>query len=125
MVPRVGTIGWLGAWALLGGTGLLLCLTLTNPVVIGPVGVTVWFVGLLSVLTAVLTLVLYVFKGYFHIHDNSAPRLRYSLRQGLLLAGWVTGLLALSSLGQLGWRDVILLGIAGGIIELYVRFRWP
>ncbi|MBW4061428.1 hypothetical protein HJC99_02560 [Candidatus Saccharibacteria bacterium] len=97
----------------------------TNPAAIGPVGVTVWFVLLLSVFASVLTLAMYAVKAYFHLHATRQQRLRYSLRQGLLVAGWVSGLLALASLGQLGVRDVILLGLAAVIVELYVRFRWP
>lgn len=104
---------------------MLLSLVVTSPAKIGPVGVTLWFVLVLSVLVSGMTLALYGLKTYFRVHNARPPRLRYAWRQGLLIGGWATGLLALSSLGQLGWRDVILLGIATVIIELYVRFRWP
>ena len=44
---------------------------------------------------------------------------------GLLVAAWIVGLLALSSLRQLGLWDAILLGLMLGIVEVYVRLRWP
>jgi hypothetical protein len=46
------------------------------------------------------------------------------MRQGLLMACWVTPLLALSSLGQYSLKDAILLGLLLLIIELYVRLRY-
>ena len=124
-MPRLGTITWLGVGGAAGAVVLVVALVATNPAVIGPVGVTLWFVLLLGVLTASLTLMLYGLKSYFNVHGSRQARLRYSLRQGLLIGGWATGQLALASLGQLGWRDVILLGLTAIIIELYVRFRWP
>lgn len=104
---------------------LLIAVLLTNPLAIGPVGVTAWFIILFVALSCVATLALYLVKTYFHWHENSASRLRYSSRQGLLIGGWASGVLALSSLRQLGLRDAILLGLLLGIIEVYVRFRWP
>jgi len=76
-------------------------------------------------LASLVTLGLYAAKTYLRLHSTGAARLRYSWRQGLLVAGWLAGLLALSSLNQLGLLDAILLGILLVIIEVYVRFRWP
>jgi hypothetical protein len=92
---------------------------------LGPVGVTIWFVVAFASLASVLTLGLYAAKSYLHLHSTSAGRLRYSWRQGALIAAWVIGVLSLSSLRQLGLLDAILLGILLVIIEVYVRFRWP
>ena len=124
-MPAVGLLTILGLWSGLGLAVVLAVMLLTNPAAVGPSGVTVWFVVLLSVIATTATLVLFGIKSYFHVHATRAQRLRYAWRQGLLVAGWGTGLLALASLGQLGWRDVILLGLAVIIVELYVRFRWP
>ena len=77
-------------------------------------------------LTASLfTIGLYALKSYLRLHSTNVGRLRYSWRQGLLIGAWVVGLLALSSLRQLGVLDAILLGILLIIVEVYVRFRWP
>jgi hypothetical protein len=113
------------AWMLFGGALLLLSLLMTNPLQLGPIGVTLWFVMLLSVLTALFTLSLFGIKTFLKVHDSGKARLRYSQRQGLLLAGYLTALLALASLQQFNVRDAILLGLLLVIIEVYVRFRWP
>ncbi len=120
-----GYLGLLLAGALLSGVLAGLALLLTNPLQIGPIGVTAWFLLLLVFVTATLTLLLYAAKSFLRVHDNKMARLRYSWRQGLIVAGYLTGLLALSSLQQLSLRDAILLGLLLVIIEVYVRFRWP
>ena len=108
------------------GLGLLvLSLFFTSPTVIGPVGVTVWFVVFYLTLAGWLSLLLYVVKLYLHLHSASVQRLRYSFRQGMLIGALLTGVLALSSLKQLSLLDVILLGLILVIIEVYMRFRWP
>ncbi len=111
--------------SLVGAVGLVLSLILTNPLTIGPLGVTAWFVALLGVIAGLATLGLYAAKTYLRLHTTGAARLQYSWRQGLLLSGWIVGMLSLSSLRQLGILDAILLGILLVIVEVYVRFRWP
>jgi hypothetical protein len=112
-------------WVLLASTGLILSLMKTNPLAIGPLGVTLWFVILFWDVAALIALALFAAKSFMHVHAAAPSRLRYSWRQGLLVGGWVTGLLALSSLHQLGVLDAILLALLLGIVEVYVRFRWP
>jgi len=112
-------------WATAAGVALIASLVATNPVAIGPVGVTVWFVILLTEAAVVATLALYTVKSYLHLHATQALRLRYSWRQGWLIGGWAAGLLALNSLQQLGIKDAILLGLLLSIVEVYVRLRWP
>ncbi len=124
----VTVLGWLSMLivaSLVAVVGLVLSMLFTNPAAIGPAGVTVWFVMLFGGLAAVFALGLYTAKTFLHVHVASVARLRYSWRQGLLVSGWVTGVLALSSLGQLGWLDAALLALLLGIVEVYVRFRWP
>jgi hypothetical protein len=104
---------------------LVLSLVFTNPIAIGPLGVTLWFVVLFLTLASMITLALYTMKTFLHLHTSGAARLRYSWRQGLLVGGWAAGLLSLSSLHQLGVLDVILLALLLVIVEVYVRFRWP
>lgn len=120
--------GWLVVlivWSLVAVAGLVLSLIMTNPLTIGPLGVTLWFVTLFLAMASLVTLGLYAAKSYLRLHSTGAARLRYSWRQGLLVGGWLVGLLCLSSLRQLGLLDAILLGILLVIVEVYVRFRWP
>ena len=113
-------IGWAGAGTIL----ILLSLFVTNPAKLGPIGVTLWFVILLSVLFAICSLGFYFAKIFLKVHENHSTRLKFSMRQGLLIACWITPLLALSSLGQYSFKDAILLGLLLLIIELYVRLRY-
>lgn len=115
----------------LGAAGLgflvLACLIVlsTTPVKLGPAGVTLWFVLVFAGLTGALTGLFYGAKRYLQLHGNPSSRLRYSARQALLVAAASVCLLGLSSLGQLTWRDGILLGLFAVLIELYARLRWP
>jgi len=124
----VTVLGWLIVLivgSLVAVALLVMSLIFTNPLAIGPLGVTAWFVGLFLALAGSFTLTFYTTKTYLRLHATGANRLRYSWRQGMLLAAWVSGLLCLSSLRQLGVLDAILLGILLVIVEVYVRFRWP
>ena len=121
-------LGWLSlliVWSLVSVVGLVLSVLFSSPQAIGPLGVTVWFVVFFLALASVATLILYTVKTFLHLHATSASRLRYSWRQGLLIGGWASGMLALSSLRQLGVLDAILLALLLVIVEVYVRFRWP
>jgi hypothetical protein len=124
-VTVLGYLTILIAWSLLSLAALVASFVFTNPLEIGPAGVTVWFVILFSCVASCLTLCLYTAKTFLHLHATGASRLRYSWRQSLLLAGWATGLLALSSLHQLSILDGILLALLLLIVETYVRLRWP
>lgn len=124
----MGLMGWLGLLITGGSIGLaliVLSMVFLSPTDLGPVGVTFWFVILLITLACGLSLALYGLKTYLALHASARQRLRYSLRQGWLVAAGITMVLALSSLRQLGWLDAILLGLILGIIEVYVRLRWP
>ncbi len=124
----MSVLGWLSVlviWSLASAVALLLSLFFTNPVAIGPIGVTIWFVVLFLSLSSILALVLYTTKTFLHLHTTGAARLRYSWRQGLLIGGWAAGLMSLSSLRQVGILDAILLALLLVIVEVYVRFRWP
>jgi len=124
-VLTVGYLSLLLLWSVLSSFIIGLSLFLTSPLAIGPVGATLWFLILLSGIASLVAVVLYTAKSYLHVHESRQNRLRYSWRQGLLLAGWVAAVLALSSLRQFNPRDAILLGLLLVIIEVYVRFRWP
>lgn len=105
------------------GAAVLVSLFATNPTSIGPVGVTLWFVSLLIGLQGALTLLLYVRKRRKELEIGSQARLASAWRQGFLLALVVTIFLALSSLRQLGLRDVVLIVVLIGLVEFYFRSR--
>ena len=128
MVPLVTSLGYLSMLvitALVSCVAVVLSLFVTNPLGIGPIGVTIWFLVVLIASVAACTVGLYFIKSFLRLHTSERTRLRYSTRQGLLIGGWVVVVLALGSLGQLGVRDAILLGLMLLIVEVYVRFRWP
>lgn len=116
---RLGLITVLAAGP--GALTLLAVLT-TNPRGIGPTGVTLWFVGLGVAICHALALGLYWLKRRF-TNQTDAARLDNSWRQGLLLGGALTSMLALSSLRQLQSRDVILISIFILVVEFYLRTR--
>ena len=103
----------------------MVSLLVTNPSSIGPLGVTLWFIALLTAAAGALTLGLYGTKTYLHLHSTGIQRLRYSWRQGLLFGGWLTIILAMSSLRQFNLRDALLLALILGVAELYMRLRRP
>jgi hypothetical protein len=116
------TINLMFISAVLASAAMLLVLAVTNPRSVGPYGVTAWFVVFLVGLGSWLSLIFY---GVTKLWSKRSPseRLASAWRQGLLLASWVTILLALSSLGQLGIRDVLLTALLLGIVEFYWRMK--
>ena len=124
----VTVLGWLIVlivWSLVSVAAIIFSLIVTNPLALGPFGVTAWFVAVYASVASILALGAYGIKTFLRIHATRASRLRYSWRQGLLGSAWLVGIVALSSLNQLSLLDVILLGILLVIVEVYVRFRWP
>lgn len=107
------------------GAGVLTIGTMvaTNPMQVGPVGVTLWFLVLMVSLTGVIALGLYVAKRRVVAEQSARARISSCLRQGLLVGGGLTVLTALSSLRQLSLRDAVLLSILLGLIEFYFRSR--
>ncbi len=124
-MPTAGYLSLIGLWTALAGGGLVLSLIATNPAAIGPLGVTLWFLAVFTALSGAVSLILYAAKSYLHLHATGHQRLRYSVRQGLLVGGWATALLALASLQQFNLRDGLLLGLILVVIELYARLTRP
>lgn len=124
-MQALGLLSFLIIWALLSTVLVVLSVLLTNPLTLGPLGVTVWFLVFFSGLACVLALALNAAKSFMKVQPNSVQRLKNSWRQGLLISAWLTVVLGLSSLRQLAARDVILLGIFLGIIEVFMRLRQP
>ncbi len=107
----------------IAGGAVLVGLLVYNPASLGPGGVTFWFIGLFVVMQGAITLGLFRLKRRQGELMGQHKRLMSSWRQGALLAGIVTIMLGLSSLRQLGQRDVILLVVLGLLIEFYGRTR--
>jgi hypothetical protein len=95
----------------------------TTPQAVGPNRVTLWFLSLLLALTGVASLILLITKRYL-LPESTLRVIWYaSLRQGFLVAGWVTTMLGLSSLRQLTLRDGFLTAVLLLLVELYVRLK--
>lgn len=107
----------------ISGIAVVVCVIATNPLRIGPLGVTLWFVALLGLIQGLVALGLIEAKKRLLPTLGEHKRVTSSWRQGLLIGGDATMLLALSSLRQLGWRDVILLTGLLALIEFYLRAR--
>ena len=111
-------------WLVVGGLITYMVLISTSPRSVGYVGVTAWFLLLFSWLVCLLALAGFCMKSYFKLGDSRSKRMRNSRRQGVLIAGWIVAMLALSSLGQLSWQDAIITGLLLILVEVYVRLRW-
>ncbi|MFI5240664.1 MAG: hypothetical protein ACHQUB_03070 [Candidatus Saccharimonadia bacterium] len=94
---------------------------LTNPLKIGPIGVTIWFIALLISIQGFVSLLLMLLKSRFFQNIGRHKLVTSSWRQGLLVGGDLTILIALSSLRQLSWLDVILLTALFIFVEIYFR----
>jgi hypothetical protein len=109
-------------------TGVALSLTvaalvLTNPTQLGPIGVTLWFVALFLATQGVVSLALFTWSGKSYEAVGPYQRLTGAVRQGSLVAGVVTVMLALSSLRQLSLRDAGLLILLAFLVEIFFKVR--
>jgi len=108
------------------GTGIVILISMltTTPKTIGPSGVTFWFIALLVFLSSLLALLLVGIKTRFRKGRQQMNRtVNGSFRTGFLLSLGLVTFLALRSLGTLGVKDVILLGLVLLLIEFYLRTR--
>ncbi len=103
----------------LGLIGLLvLSWFVTTPAQIGPFGITIWFICLYFALSGVIALVVYRFDKNLHGKPDTFSK---ALGRGLLIGLWLTALIGLNSLRQLGLKDVILISLLVVLIEFYMR----
>ena len=99
-------------------------LVLTNPSVLGPGGVTFWFIMVLVFVASSFTLLIYnLQKRRPKYAENKSKCYFKSLRSGLILGVSLTVLSALSSLRSLSWRDFFLFAAAVIVIEVLLRTR--
>jgi hypothetical protein len=113
----------LGMIALVGGAVSLLSLFVTNPTQLGPFGVTLWFIILAAALSSALSLGFFWVASKIKTDPTVQPKLSSAWRRGILLGGWASVLLGLSSLGQLSPKDIILTGLLVLLIEFYADTR--
>ncbi|MEI8339033.1 MAG: hypothetical protein WCF91_03865 [bacterium] len=107
-------------------TAVLLVLSLftTNPTRLGPAGVTFWFINALVMVSALMTVVSFKFKTRnLKNQDNQMALFKSSLRFGSLIGFSIVGLLALSSLRSLSWRDILLFILIVIVVEVFFRTR--
>jgi hypothetical protein len=122
---------YVGMVTLVGGAALVLAaliMRVTTPLVIGPLGVTAWFLLVLIGLSCVCTAIAYIVASLVpHSSGRAAVTVRRrvmdSSRRGLLLGSYIAILLALSSLQQLNLRDAALLILLFGLVEFYTVAR--
>lgn len=105
----------------LSSLALLITALLTTPDALGPFGITLWFMGLVIALAGILTLLFY-YLGRLRYHRRERSQIfRGALRYGSLSAIWLTALISLNSLRQLGVKDIVLVSLLVSLIEFYLR----
>jgi hypothetical protein len=116
--------GYIGSVTALGAATTTICVLAvlsTTPLGIGPLGVTLWFLALTVALSCWFALLAFWLARRFSDHNELGPKgISDSRRRGLFAGGFITILLALSSLRQLSLRDALLLGLLLLLIEFYM-----
>ena len=126
LMKKRATVYLVAISAVLIITAVLLVLSLftTNPTRLGPAGVTFWFINALVMVSALITIVSFKFKTRnLKNQDNQMALFKSSLRFGSLVGFSIVGLLALSSLRSLSWRDILLFILIVIVVEVFFRTR--
>lgn len=108
-------------FTIVSGLILLLATLTTTPDQLGPFGITLWFILFLIMLGGLLTFIIYWFKRLGNNQQPPEAKFVTALRYGILSSTWITALVALNSLRQLGLKDIVLVSILVGLIEFYLR----
>ena len=119
-MPRYGhiTTTAIGGGAALAA--LLLMMLLTNPVMIGPLGVTAWFLIAFIAVSSLATLVAFYLSKRFESHASEHQLVVSSRRRGIMVGLFVSVMLGLQSLQQFNLRDAILLLLLMVLTEFYL-----
>ncbi len=126
LMKKRATVYLVAISAVLVITAVLFVLSLftTNPTRLGPAGVTFWFINALVMVSALITIVSFKFKTRnLKSQDNQMALFKSSLRFGSLVGFSIVGLLALSSLRSLSWRDILLFMLIVIVVEVFFRTR--
>ncbi|MBI3984084.1 hypothetical protein HY346_02180 [Candidatus Microgenomates bacterium] len=100
---------------------LLVVMAVAAPDDLGPFGITLWFVGLLFASGGFIAVGLYELRRLIHRRQPREMIFATSLRQGVLVGAWLTALVSLNSLHQLGLKDIVLVTVLISLIEFYLR----
>jgi hypothetical protein len=114
-----GYVRTTGMTAAVAAVILALLVVATTPLTLGPLGVTAWFLVALVGISSLVALVAYGLSLRFHSSLKHGQQVANSWRRGVLVGGYLTIVLALSSLKQLNIRDLILLLILLILVEFY------
>jgi hypothetical protein len=120
------TKSYIGISVIVGTSASVVCVLLmlaTTPLGVGPIGVTAWFLALMTGLTSWLGLVAYVLGQRLQPKLSSGKQVGTALRRGAFVGGYLTIMLALASLKQLGLRDALLLLLLLVLLEFYLVAR--
>src|SRR3990167_8034368 len=100
---------------------IIISLFSTSPDRLGPFGITIWFLAVLTAISVSITIGLYWHRRITNKGNDITNIQSMSIRQGVLLGILITSLLALNSLRQLSLRDVVLLMLLLVLVEFYMR----
>lgn len=120
------TKGYIGGMTLTAAGAIALAVFMmlaTTPLGIGPLGVTAWFLIALVGSTAVAAILIYAVEARLQQKLPVKRRMAESTRRGLFIGGFITIILAFSSLKQLNMRDIFLMALLLLLVEFYVTAR--
>jgi hypothetical protein len=118
--------GYIGTAVVGGSAATALCVLVviaTTPLAIGPTGVTLWFLSLIIALSCWVSLISFGLEKRLSEKVKNKELVRNAWRRGLFAGGYITVLLALSSLKQLNVRDAVLFSLLILLIEFYMVMR--
>lgn len=119
-----GYVGLVGVSALAATAVALFAMAAFSPEALGPVGVTLWFLAVFVALSGWASLAAYRIERRLAPDYRSEKVLIWnSWRRGVMAGGFISILLALSSLQQLNARDAILLVLLILLVEFYTVAR--
>ncbi len=100
-----------------------LAIASTNPLALGPIGVTAWFALLGLGLISAFSLVAYLVGLKLQPKQSTRGATLAALRRGSFVGGYITVILAFSSLQQLNLRNSLLLLLLLVLTEFYLVAR--
>lgn len=119
-----GYVGLVGVSALAASVVALFAMAAFSPEALGPFGVTVWFLAVFVALSGWSALAAYrIERRLAPDHRSDKLLIWNSWRRGVMAGGFISVLLALSSLQQLNARDAILLALLILLVEFYTVAR--
>lgn len=103
--------------------GILLGLTFYASPEKGSITVVLYYLSIFFFLLGLSAIVGFLTRRWWMHNEVLFENVKISIRQALLFAGFICGLLALSAMRLLTWWDGLILGISFLLIELYFKTR--